>query len=158
MCNVKFYNLNIYLFYLYYRVDNDNGPFDFFSGLSLGFRRKRCNKLLQLSDNNCVTLAVELRVYRWRRGAVDDGALTVDVPYDALLLSCEDEDAMLHNKLSIFYIYTHEIFLFAFIFFLIRTIASIQRPLDLRDRKKNLHAKNIILSRFFFLLMVLLQI
>lgn len=35
--------------------------FAFFSGLSLGIRRKRCNKLLQLSDSNCVTLAVELR-------------------------------------------------------------------------------------------------
>lgn len=35
--------------------------FAFFSGLSLGIRRKRCNKLLQLSESNCVTLAVELR-------------------------------------------------------------------------------------------------
>lgn len=35
--------------------------FALFSGLSLGFRRKRCNKLLQLSESNCVTLAVELR-------------------------------------------------------------------------------------------------
>jgi hypothetical protein len=38
------------------------------SGFSLGLRRKRCKILLQLSDSNCVTLAVELRVYRWRRG------------------------------------------------------------------------------------------
>lgn len=45
-----------------YRADVATEPYDFFSGLSLGLRRKRCSKLLQLSDNNCVTLAVELRV------------------------------------------------------------------------------------------------
>lgn len=32
------------------------------SSFSLGFRRNRCKILLQLSDNNCVTLDVELRV------------------------------------------------------------------------------------------------
>lgn len=42
--------------------DDDDVTCDFFSGFSLGLRRKRCSKLLQLSDNNCVTLAVELRV------------------------------------------------------------------------------------------------
>lgn len=39
------------------------------SGRSLGLRRKRCNKLLQLSERSCVTLAaVALRMYRlcWR--------------------------------------------------------------------------------------------
>lgn len=31
-------------------------------GFSLGFLRNRCNRLLQLSDNNCVTLVVDERV------------------------------------------------------------------------------------------------
>lgn len=30
-------------------------------GFSLGFLRNRCSRLLQLSDNNCVTLVVEER-------------------------------------------------------------------------------------------------
>lgn len=42
----------------FYRVMFDR----FCSGFSLGIFLNRCNKLLQLSDNNWVTLAVELRV------------------------------------------------------------------------------------------------
>lgn len=68
--------------------------FDRLSGFSLGIRRNRCNRLLQLSDNNWVTLAVELRVYRCRR---DAGAFIVDDDDEADDVVCEsfcEEDAI----------------------------------------------------------------
>lgn len=34
-------------------------------GFSLGCLRNRCSRLLQLSDNNCVTLVVDERAYRY---------------------------------------------------------------------------------------------
>ncbi len=58
----------LFAFYYYFHFKNFSNifiyrvVFDRLSGFSLGIRRNRCNRLLQLSDNNWVTLAVELRV------------------------------------------------------------------------------------------------